>query len=197
MKKIITTLTCFVFSFVFFAAHAQVQPGKMAGTVLDESKKPIEAASVALLKLKDSSLIKSGVSDTTGKFVINNIAYGKYIIAISAVEHEKFISKAVEINSNNSSINLNNILLQSTTKNLQEVSIIGKKPFFEQKADRMIVNVDASPSNAGSTVMDVLEKSPGVTVDKDGNISLKGKAGVTVMIDNRPTYLSATDLSNY
>ena len=55
----------------------------------------------------------------------------------------------------------------------------------------MLVNVDASPANAGSSVMDVLEKSPGVSVDKDGNISLKGKQGVTVMIDNRPTYMSS------
>ncbi|MBS1601009.1 MAG: TonB-dependent receptor [Bacteroidetes bacterium] len=61
----------------------------------------------------------------------------------------------------------------------------------------MVVNVDASPSNAGSSVMDVLEKSPGVMVDKDGNISLKGKQGVTIMIDNKPTYLTATQLASY
>jgi iron complex outermembrane receptor protein len=61
----------------------------------------------------------------------------------------------------------------------------------------MIVNVDASPSNTGASVMDVLEKSPGVTVDKDDNISLKGKQGVTIMIDDKPTYMSSTQLASY
>ncbi len=61
----------------------------------------------------------------------------------------------------------------------------------------MIINVDASPTNAGSTAMDVLERSPGVTVDKDDNISLKGKQGVTIMIDNKPTYMSSTQLASY
>src|SRR6202022_3763560 len=65
------------------------------------------------------------------------------------------------------------------------------------KADRMVINVDASPANAGSSAMDVLEKSPGITVDKDDNISLKGKQGVTIMIDNKPTYLSSSQLASY
>src|SRR6202022_793295 len=65
------------------------------------------------------------------------------------------------------------------------------------KADRMVINVDASPANAGSTALEVLERSPGITVDKDDNISLKGKQGVTIMIDNKPTYLSASQLASY
>ena len=80
---------------------------------------------------------------------------------------------------------------------LQEVLVSTKKPMIEQKIDRTVINVDASPSNAGSNVIEVLEKSPGVSVDKDGNISLKGKQAVLVMIDGRPSYLSPTDLYNY
>ena len=80
---------------------------------------------------------------------------------------------------------------------MQTVAVVVKKPFIEQKSDRILVNVDASPANAGTSVMDVLEKSPGVSVDKDGNISLKGKQGVTIMIDNRPTYMSGAQLAIY
>ena len=72
-----------------------------------------------------------------------------------------------------------------------------KKPLIEQKIDRTIVNVEASITNVGTSALEVLEKSPGVSIDKDGNISLKGKQGVQVYIDGRPTYLSGTDLANY
>ena len=72
---------------------------------------------------------------------------------------------------------------------------LAEKKLVEQKIDRMVINVDASPSNAGTSALEVLEKSPGVQVDKDGNISLKGKQGVTVYIDGRPTYLSGEQLA--
>jgi len=70
---------------------------------------------------------------------------------------------------------LGSLALAAAAKNLQEVAVVGKRPLIEQKADRMVINVDASPANAGSTALDVLERSPGVTLDKDDNISLKGR----------------------
>ena len=81
-------------------------------------------------------------------------------------------------------------------KSIQAVTVVSKKPLIEQKLDRTIVNVDAAASNVGATALEVLEKSPGITVDKDGNISLKGKQGVQVYIDGRPSYLSGNDLAN-
>lgn len=87
-------------------------------------------------------------------------------------------------------------VLPFQSQELKEVKVVAKKRMFEQKIDRMVVNVDASISNAGTTALEVLEKTPGVQVDKDGNISLKGKQGVTVMLDGRPTYLSGEELAN-
>jgi len=84
----------------------------------------------------------------------------------------------------------------TTAKKLNEVTITGKKQLVERKQGKTIVNVDAAVTNAGTTVLEVLEKSPGVMVDKNGNISLQGKASVLVMIDDKPTYLSGTELSN-
>lgn len=80
-------------------------------------------------------------------------------------------------------------------QDLREVKVVGRRKLIEQKIDRTVVNVDASATNAGTSALEVLEKSPGVQVDKDGNISLKGKQGVTVLIDGRPTYLSASQLA--
>ncbi len=87
-------------------------------------------------------------------------------------------------------------LLPFQTQQLKEVKVVARKKLIEQKIDRTVINVDAAVTNAGTSVLDVLEKSPGVQVDKDGNISLKGKQGVMVMLDGRPTYLSGQELAN-
>lgn len=87
-------------------------------------------------------------------------------------------------------------LLPFQLQELKEVKVVARKRLVEQKIDKMVINVDAAITNAGTTAMDVLEKSPGIQVDKDGNISLKGKQGVMVMLDGRPTYLSGAELAN-
>jgi len=83
------------------------------------------------------------------------------------------------------------------TRQLKDVTVTGRKPLVETRLDRTIVNVDALISNGGTSALDVLEKSPGVMVDQDGNISLLGKSGVTIYIDDKPTYLSGNDLAAY
>src|SRR6202035_1589590 len=86
---------------------------------------------------------------------------------------------------------------QATEASLDMVTVVGKRPLIENKIDKTVVNVDASTTNGGLTALEVLEKSPGVMVDADGNVSLKGKQGVIILIDGKPTYLSPTDLANY
>lgn len=81
-------------------------------------------------------------------------------------------------------------------RTLKEVTVTGRAPVVERKRDRTVINVEASPVNTGSTVLEVLERSPGVTVDRNGGITLNGKPGVLVMIDDKPTYLSGDDLNN-
>jgi len=197
MKNFYNLLTIIILSSLSFNAKAQGPAGNASGVVVDDSQKGLESATISLLSAKDSLVIKNTVSDKTGKFEINGITVGKFLLSVSAVGHELFYSKNFEISATISSFSVGTIVLLSKSKELKEVSVIGKKPFIEQKADRMVVNVDASPSSAGSSAMDILEKSPGVMVDKDGNISLKGKQGVNVMIDDKPTYLSATQLASY
>lgn len=89
------------------------------------------------------------------------------------------------------------LMSSDSVHQLKQVVVSSKKPLYEVKIDRTVVNVDASPSNVGTNVIEVLEKAPGVNVDKDGNISLKGKQAVLVMIDGRPSYLTPADLFNY
>jgi len=197
MKKLILAMVLVACGLIPLSTLAQTKNGQITGQVLDENKKTIESATVALLRAKDSVVIKSVAADKAGKFEFQNIGEGRYLVAFSAVGHSTVYSPGTEISATQTKINLEPVLLGKKSSELKEVAIVARKPFIEQKADKMIVNVDASPSNTGTSVMDVLEKSPGVMVDKDGNISLKGKQGVTVMIDNKPTYLNATQLANY
>ena len=195
MRKILTMLTV-ALTALSFVSHAQVKEGKISGTVIDGNIKTIESATITLLRAKDSSVVKMSVADKAGKFEFDAVQEGRYFVSISAVGHNKGFSETFDINSTNSSVALKTIELVPKPKALGEVTVTAKKPLVEQKIDRMIVNVEASISNVGATAMEVLEKSPGISVDKDGNISLKGKQGVQVYIDGRPSYLSGTDLAN-
>ncbi|HEV3413206.1 MAG TPA: outer membrane beta-barrel protein [Puia sp.] len=85
---------------------------------------------------------------------------------------------------------------RDTGRVMASVTVKGRAPVVERKRDRVIINVEASPTNTGSTVLEVLERSPGVTVDRNGGITLNGKQGVLVMIDDKPTYLTGDDLNN-
>ena len=169
---------------------------KVTGNISDAKGQPIEAATITLLQAKDSSRLKTTVTDKSGHFKFDHVAAGKYLVSASSVGFSSTYSPLFDLKVAGTR-NLPQLVLSSTTTSLQAIAVVGKKPLIEQKADRTIVNVDASPSNAGSTAMDVLEKSPGITLDKDDNISLKGKQGVTIMIDNKPTYLSASQLASY
>jgi iron complex outermembrane recepter protein len=193
MKHLFILLTAMSVSIVSLAQT----PGKVTGSIKDGgNQKIIDAATISLLKSKDSSLAKSAVTDKEGNFIFENVKEGSYLVSAASLGHSKVYSSAFTISMEQNTYEVGVLQLVPTTQNLKEVVVETKKPFIERKIDRTIVNVDASISNAGSTAMEVLEKSPGITVDKDGNISLKGKQGVKVFIDGKPSYLSGPDLAN-
>ncbi len=195
MKKTLTLLIV-VLTSLSFVSYAQIKDGKISGAVIDGSQKTIESSTITLLRAKDSSVAKIAAADKNGKFEIEKIPEGRYFVSISAVGHQKGYSEVFEITPEKNSVALKTIELIPQTKSLGGVTVIAKKPLVEQKLDRTIINVEASITNVGSSALDVLEKSPGISVDKDGNISLKGKEGVMVLIDGRPTQLGGADLAN-
>ena len=195
MRKIITMLTAALMSFSFIS-QAQVKDGKINGSIIDGNTKTIESATITLLRVKDSSVVKISVANKTGKYEFDAVPEGKYLVSITAAGHNKGFSEIFEITAAKSTATLKTIELIPVSKSLGEVTVTAKKPLIEQKLDRMVINVEASINNVGASAMEVLEKSPGVSIDKDGKISLKGKQGVQVYIDGRPSYLSGTDLAN-
>ncbi|HNU89290.1 MAG TPA: outer membrane beta-barrel family protein [Ferruginibacter sp.] len=193
MKKFFSLLAAMSIAVCSFAQSG----AKVTGSIKDGgNQKVIDAASVSLLNAKDSSLVKTAVADKNGNFSFENLKDGNYLVMATSLGHTKSYSKSFSLSPNQPAVVLEVLQLQPVSKNLQEVSVSSKKPLIERKLDRTIVNVDASITNAGNTALEVLEKSPGITVDKDGNISLKGKSGVVIFIDGRPSYLSGPDLAN-
>lgn len=202
MKKILTLLiVVLTLSFISQAqstnipAAEKVIRGRISGIVIDGNTKTIESATISLLKVKDSAVAKMSVADKTGKFEFDNIAEGKYFVSITAIGHEKGFSEVIEVNAANTDIKLQTIELIPMAKSISGVTVTSKRPFIEQKAGKTVINVEASPTNTGLNALELLEKSPGVSVDNDGNISLKGKQGVMILVDGKPTYMSGADLT--
>ena len=193
MKKFYSILTACA-SLIFLNAKAQ-QNATITGTVKAQDNKPVDAATVSLLKAKDSSIIKIAVTDKSGLFAFEKIKTDNYLLQVDAIGFDKFL-KPVKVNDEQTT-NAVDIQLTTASKTLNNVSVSATRPLVETKIDKTVVNVDASPTNTGLSALEVLEKSPGVTVDNDGNITLKGKQGVQIFIDGKPAYLSGQDLVNY
>lgn len=193
MRKLHTILT---FTLILITSIAIAQTGKVSGKVLDKKMAPLAAATVAILKQSDSSTIAMKATDNSGRFLVSGLPAGRFFLQVSATGHSTAYSKGFDIEPKTTEIELPVITLAASSTELVSVTVVASRPAVEQKIDRTVVNVDATISNIGTNALDVLEKVPGVQVDKDGNISLKGKQGVMVMLDGRPTYLSAADLAN-
>ncbi len=177
--------------------HAEAT-ATVTGSVKDAGNEPAIGALVSLFSLKDTSLVKSTMTEADGRFQLDNLKSGMYYLTISLTGNKAYKSDTLSIRSDSEAVELPLIALQAGTgQELKEVSVVGQKKFVEQKLDRVVVNPDALISNAGSSALEVLEKSPGVRVDNNGVISLKGKNGVVIFIDDKPTYLSGSELENY
>ena len=133
-----------------------------------------------------------------GNFSFVNLENNTYVLAISAVGQKEFKSTALTIDASHSSIALPAIiLLPAKSIELNEVVVKAQKPLIEQEIDRTIVNVSSMIGSSTSNTFDVLSKTPGVSVNANGEISLNGKGGVVVLIDGRSTYMSGADLAAY
>jgi len=183
-------------AFMLLAAIPAIaqQQGKLSGKITDPANAPLASVTISLLKAKDSTLVKTAVTSKEGVYVFENIPPGTYLLQASSAGMERRYSDAVIVNEGNNEAA--GMALQPVVKNMGAVTVTAQRPFIESKIDKTVVNVDASPTNAGATALEVLEKSPGIMVSNDGAISLRGKAGVIIMVDGKPTFLSPSDLAN-
>ena len=195
MKLKLPLLTLFTLLLCNFAS-AQTSDGKISGTILDDAKKPLDGATIVLLAAKDSSVISNQLANPDGSFAFQNVKDNTYIVKVTYIGYKNYSSGNIVVGGKKA-VKLPAITLSSIGKTLSGTGVTAQKSYVQQKIDRTVVNVGALMSNTGANALEVLEKTPSVQVDADGNITFKGKSGVLVMIDDKPTYLSAQNLATY
>ena len=178
------------------AQAASKGSAKITGYVIDSSgSKAVEYASIALSTKKDNKIVDGAICDDKGKFSLTRVAPGEYILAVSFMGYK---SKKMEVNivNKNDEIDLGVIKMSQSTQTLAEVTVEGQRSLIEDKVDRMVYNAEKDITNKGGDGTDVLRKVPSLTVDLDGNVSLRGSSNVRVLINNKPSTILASSIAD-
>lgn len=172
-----------------FGAQAQ----QITGTARDAEGKPVNGATVSLLK--ETAVVKLAVTKENGAFAFAGIKEGTYRVSVSHVSFAPTQSEPFTVAA--ADVQVPTLQLAKAAGDMKGVTVTARKPIVEVKADKTVLNVEGTINATGSDALDLLRKSPGVVVDKDENLSVSGKNGVQVYIDGRPTPLAGQDLANY
>jgi hypothetical protein len=189
-KSILISLLSMV---IVLHAPAQISGIKIEGRIINEKEEAIEFATVLLRQPQDSSLIMGTTTNASGAYILSSVKPGTYRVTGQFVG---YISESFTIEVRDSDdIRLPDIVLKEDTKLLKEVVVLGQKPLIEQEGEKLILNVQNTIIATGGSVIELLTRAPGVSIDQNDQISLNGKAGVALMIDGKLTYLPATELA--
>ncbi len=179
----------------FFAAGLQLAAQtSFHGLVTDANGGPLEFVNVTLHTVSDSSLVKGGLTDAAGKYELDPVPAGTYFVRAALLGFSTGTSEPVGTSGTSAAIAT--LALPEQAASLGEVTVVAEKPFIERRLDRLIVNVENSIVSAGASALEVLERSPNVQVDQEGNISLRGRRGVIVMLDDKRLQLTGAELAN-
>lgn len=177
-------------------AHGQDGKGKISGQVIDEaSRKPVEFATVALRDLATNKPVNGALCDGDGKFTITQVDVGNWKLAISFIGYETAILD-VAITSEKSTVEIETIKLASTSKELDAVVVEGQRVLVEEKVDRTVYNAENDATASGGDATDVLRRVPMLSVDMDGNVSLRGNQNIRVLINNKPSTITASSVAD-
>jgi len=169
--------------------------GSIKGAVINSvDGKPLAYAYIRLFKLADSSLVNGGISDSLGKFSIEKIPFGKYYMTVTLLGHKSVNIDLVLITPKEPNKILDAISLDAGATTLQTFEVTEKKQAVEYSLDKKIINVDKALVSTGGNAIDVMQSIPSVTVDIDGNLSMRGNSNVTVLVDGKPSALSSSTI---
>src|SRR5215213_9964951 len=172
------------------ASNAQ----QVSGVARDAQGSPLTGATVTLFKAKDTAVVKLALSKD-GAYSFTEIKEGEYRVGASHVGYISKLSPAFTVTSG--SVTAPELSLNKASADLKGITVTAQKPMIEVKADRTILNVEGTINATGNDALELLRKSPGVTLDKDDNLGLSGKNGVQVYIDGKPSPLSGSDLTAF
>jgi len=192
MKKVLLVL-----SVLLFAIHSNGQNFiDIKGEIVNDRNEKLFGVTVFLIAADNEQTIKAAFTDNEGKFEFNQVKVTSFRISIQGMGYMKKISQIFTAGAS-SEVILPTILIEEQVEALNEVVVTSQKSFVAQKADRIIVDPNALITNAGLSAFEVLEKAPSVTIGFNNSIAIRGKNGVMVLINNKPTNLTVDDLVSY
>ena len=192
MKKVLLVL-----SVLLFAIHSNGQNFiDIKGEIVNDRNEKLFGVTVFLIAADNEQTIKAAFTDNEGKFEFNQVKVTSFRISIQGMGYMKRISQIFTAGTS-SEVILPTILIEEQVEALNEVVVTSQKSFVAQKADRIIVDPNALITNAGLSAFEVLEKAPSVTIGFNNSIAIRGKNGVMVLINNKPTNLTVDDLVSY
>ncbi len=186
--------TISLFLLLFCLAFSTASAQKISGSVVQSDGTAAEFATVLLLNAADSTLVKGAVTDDAGKFEIENVASGRYFVKANLLGNGQGASTTFEYSGGDKY--LETTKLEVSTQALAQVTVVARKPIVEVKADKTILNIDGNINAQGQNALELLRKAPGVTVDNNDNIAIKGKNSVRFQIDGRDVPMDSKDLAN-
>ncbi|MDR3220263.1 MAG: TonB-dependent receptor [Dysgonamonadaceae bacterium] len=164
--------------------------GSVNGIVADKATNtPVEYVSITIYTQADNKYVSGTVTDSTGKFFIDKLAYGKYKLEYSFIGFDKRELLTISINKEQSMLNLGTLFLTETSLTLEEVVVTGKKSTYITKIDKKIFNVGEDLMSAAGSASELLENIPSIQVDLDGNVTLRGSENVQILINGRASSL--------
>jgi len=170
---------------------------KISGKVVDMSTgDPIPYATALLKEATTEVSVAGGVADDNGEFFFNVKSAGKYKVELSYVGYDPFVRDEIEVGPNTPSLFLGNISLNEAAVALEEVTVQGQRSLIEEKVDRTIYNAEYDKTTVGGDASDVLRRVPMLTVDLDGNVSMRGSSNILVLIDNKQSAIVANNIAD-
>jgi hypothetical protein len=196
MKTANLIFLSFLFYLMGLSTLAAKDISKLSGKIVDQNGQAVPFANVVLIESNNGGLVDGAVSDEEGIFFIESVKSATVKLVISSIGYTTYSSETFELVPGMTK-DFGVLQLEDEMTGLDEVTVQSSRPEIIIEPDKTIVNVEGTVMAEGSNTLDVIGRSPGVYVDQDGNINLNGRTGVTVMINDRPTYMSSTDLANY
>ncbi|HEX6180402.1 MAG TPA: TonB-dependent receptor [Chitinophagaceae bacterium] len=170
-------------------AKAQQNGTDISGTVVEKGKQPVEFASVVLLSLPDSADAGAAITDNKGRFILENIQPGNYILRITFIGLSALQSNPITLDGKQKKLQIGQFELTGGARELDEVVVAGRKSMMNTSIDRKVYNVEQDIMNKTGTAADLLKNIPSVEVDIDGVVSLRGSSDVMILINGKPTPL--------
>ena len=198
-KKILLSITFSIFTFLLIAGEVEsmLKPGTIKGIVYDSNtREPLEFATITVKNAEDGALVTGAITDINGFFRLIDIKKGTYFIEIGFLGYNDKVIEDVILDDEQESINLGNIELSPMDEMLDEVVVVADRPTMSYQIDKKVINVSQLHTSASGTAVEILENIPSVTVDIDGDVSLRGSGSFTVLIDGKPSILDANDILN-